>query len=395
VAFGDTAMTQDRKMGAMRFGFVLVAAALLAPSPARAEDDHPLGRAQEILDRVAPLIEKACGAKFDAPPRVVALSEISAAAVFAKDMRPEFDRRYPDLPETARAGMIARHAEASVRSCLARYSFDTRNVIVVREGFDRQCAALKVEGDRRAQLLLVTLAHECVHALDDARFGLAKLYRGVADDEALRAVAMTAEGRAVHFGRIAAAEAGAPRDLVELLPGGETPKGAEAWHANLTYRLGARFIAALVERGGTALADKALASPPALTWSVCAPSRWPDGAADPRPAKVLARAGLADATKPLSELQLLERYADLSGLDAAERLFAAHAGGSVALDGGTNCAVLAFADEDAAKRFEEVSRAECPTARRGTLVARALGGAQDAVLERLAAALAEPARESR
>ena len=362
---------------------------------AHAEGDHPLGRAQEILDTVRPLVEEACGAKFDVPPRVVALSRNSAAAVFAKDVQPEFERRYPDLTPEQRAGMIARHAEASVRSCLARYSFDTRNVIVVREGFDQQCAALKVEGDRRMQLMLVTLAHECVHALDDARFGLAKLYRGVADDEALRAVAMTAEGRAVHYGRIAATAAGAPKDLVDLLPGGETPRGPEAWHANLTYRLGARFIDALVARGGNALADKAIVKPAALTWSICSPSRWPDGRTDPRPAKVLARAGLGDAAKPLSELQLLERYADMSGLDAAEKLFAAHAGGAVALDGGTNCAVLAFADEDAAKRFEDVSRAECPTARRGTLVARALGGAQDAVIERLTAALVEPPAESR
>jgi hypothetical protein len=379
----------------MRLSPLLVGAALFLSGRALADEEHPLGHAQSILDTVAPLVEKACGAKFDAPPRVVALSRNSAAAVFAKDMQPEFERRYPDLTPEQRAGMIARHAEASVRSCLARYSFDTRNVIVVREGFDQQCAALKVEGERRMQLMVVTLAHECVHALDDARFGLAKLYRGVADDEALRAVAMTAEGRAVHFGRIAATEAGAPKDLVDLLPGGETPKGAEAWHANLTYRLGARFIDALVARGGVALADKAIASPPALTWSIISPSRWPDARADPRPAKVLARAGLGDVTKVLSELQLFERYADMSGLEAAEKLFAGHTGGVVALEDGTNCAVLAFADEDAAKRFEDVSREECPTARKGTLVARALGREQDALIERLSAALAEPPAESR
>ena len=87
---------------------------------ARAEGDHPLGRAHEILDTVRPLVEEACGAKFDVPPRVVALSRNSAAAVFAKDMQPEFERRYPDLTPEQRAGMIARHAEASVRSCLAR-----------------------------------------------------------------------------------------------------------------------------------------------------------------------------------------------------------------------------------------------------------------------------------
>lgn len=379
----------------MRLGPLVVAAALLAPLRASAEDDHPLGRAQEILADVAPLVEKACGAKFDVPPRVVALSRVSAAAVFAKDMKPEFERRYPGIPENVRAGMIARHAEASVNSCLARYSFDTRNVIVVREGFDQQCEALKVEGERREQLLVVTLAHECVHALDDQRFSLSKLYRGVADDEALRAVAMTAEGRAVHFGRIAARQLGAPKDLVELLPGGEKPKGPQEWHANLTYRLGARFIASLVERGGVALADKAIASPPALTWSICSPSRWPDARPDPRPAQVLARAGLEKETKTLSELQLLERYADMKGLDAAEKLFASHMGGAQAPYAANNCAVLAFADEESAKRFEEVSRAECPTSRKGTLVARAAGDAIDFAIDVLDRALAETPAESR
>lgn len=383
----------------MKTAWIAAAVLAFASAGARAADDHPLGHAQELLAEVAPLVEKACGAAFPAPPRVVALSEPSAQAVFAEDMRPEFERRYASLPESQRAGLLKLAAQTSVRSCLARYSFGTHNVIVVREGFDTQCAALKVEGERAMQLLRVSLAHECVHALDDTRFGLAKLYRGAADDEALRAVAMVAEGRAVHFGRIAANAAGAPKDLVDLLPGGDPPKSEREWHVNLTYRLGARFVGALVERGGVALADRATASPPASTWALCVPSRWPDGVRDERGARALAAIGFGDAAKPLSELQLLERYASLRGLEAAEKLFADHVGGAQALVDGTNAAVLAFADEDAAKRFEEVSRAECPTVRSGTLVARALGTAQESVLAKLSEALpgaaADPAGKSR
>lgn len=370
----------------MRLVPLALAAALLVPAAVRAEEDHPLGHAQEVLADVAPHVEAACGAKFPAPPRVVALSEASAQAVFAEDMRPEFDRRYASLPEAQRDGLLKLAAQTSVRSCLARYSFGTRNVVVVREGFDTQCRSLGVEGERARQLLLVSLAHECVHALDDARFSLAKLYRGAADDEALRAVAMVAEGRAVHYGRIAASAAGAPKDLVELLPGGPEPRGEREWHVNLTYRLGARFVAALVERGGNALADKAIASPPPSTWPVCTPSRWPDGRVDGRALTVLARAGMKDAAKPLSELQLLERYASLHGLETAEKLFAPHLGGAQALVEGTNAAALAFADEESAKRFAELSAKECPTERRGSLVLRALGTEQDAILAKLAAA---------
>jgi hypothetical protein len=145
-----------------------------APPPdAPAGEAHPLSRAQELLADVAPLVEAACGAKFTSPPRVVALSEMSAAVVFGEDMRPEFDRRYANLPEAQRENLLRLAAATSVRSCLARYSFGTKNIVVVREGFDVQCASLKVTGARATHLLRVSLAHECVHALDDARFNLA------------------------------------------------------------------------------------------------------------------------------------------------------------------------------------------------------------------------------
>jgi len=359
-----------------------------APSSAPVVDGHPIGRAQELLADVAPFVEKACGAAFQSPPRVVALSASSAASVFAEDMRPEFDRRYAHLPSSQRENLLKLAAQTSVGSCLARYSFDTKHIVVVREGFDVQCAALKVEGERATHLLRVSLAHECVHALDDARFDLAKLYRGAADDEALRAVAMVAEGRAVHFGRIAAAATGAPPDLVDLLPGGPSPRTEREWHANLTYRLGARFVGELVARGGAALPDRAMAAPPASTWFVCVASRWPDGRVDERPAQTMSRAGLADDAKPLSELQLRERYCAMKGFDATEALFGRFAGGAQALVGGTNAAVLAFTDEDAAARFEAVSGEEAPTRRSGTIVVRAIGESQDAMVRALADAVA-------
>src|SRR5678810_1200982 len=114
----------------MRYAYAAVCAALLLPAAARAEEEHPLGRAQEILAEGAPHVETACGAKFESPPRVVALSETAAQAVFAEDMRPEFERRYAARPEGQREGLLKLAAQTSVRSCLARYSFGTRNIIV-------------------------------------------------------------------------------------------------------------------------------------------------------------------------------------------------------------------------------------------------------------------------
>lgn len=43
----------------MRPMWIALAAVACAPFGARAADDHPLGRAQELLAEVAPLVEKA------------------------------------------------------------------------------------------------------------------------------------------------------------------------------------------------------------------------------------------------------------------------------------------------------------------------------------------------
>src|SRR5262245_26258227 len=135
-----------------------VAAALLFGRVARAADPHPLERAVDVLAEVTPLVEKACGAKFAAPPVVVELPDETAAGVFADDLKPEFERRYPDLTDAQRAALLRVNALGSLRSCLARYSFSTRRIVVVRSGFDAQSAALKATGERAAQLLRVSLA---------------------------------------------------------------------------------------------------------------------------------------------------------------------------------------------------------------------------------------------
>jgi hypothetical protein len=203
---------------------------------------------------------------------------------------------------------------------------------------------------------------------------------------------MIAEGRATWFGRRAAARLGLPKDDDALfLPGGREVKGEREWHLRMTYALGERFVAAVVARGGVALADRALAEPPQLTWSLCDPARWPDAKADERPARVLAAAFPGFAAQPLSDLQLRVRYTVLDGADAAETLLAPYRGGAQALADGTNAAVLAFADETAARAFEDrIALFDAPVARSGTLVLRAEGPAAAAVLRRLTDAAKAP-----
>lgn len=357
------------------------APATAEPQPAPA--GHPVDRAPAILVRVTAPVEEACGAAFAAPPRVIEASPDAALEIFARDMAAEIDRRYAWATQGQRRTVLHLAARTSVRSCVARYSFSERAIVLVREGFDGQREAVGIPVERAEEFLVAALAHECVHALDDQRFDLGRIYAAAPDDESLRARAMVAEGRAVHFGGLAAEALGVAPDLARMLPGGASPEGERAFTLNLTYAGGAAFVRNLLERGGLDLADRALADPPWVTHHVLHPDRWPDGELDTRPGRALAAAGYGAEIQALSELQLRARYAAADGPDASRELFASFRGGSQVLAGDTNLAVLAFADTASARRYAERAGGEAPTQLCGTLVLRAHGPSADQLLEAL------------
>ena len=361
------------------------------PSVAAAQETTERGRAAAtdgataLLTRLTPHIEKAYGAAFKRPPRVVVVSRERATEIFRADLRPEIERRYPDASKAQRRTLLNLSASSSVASCLARYSFGAKAIIVVRKSFDSQRETAGFAADEAADLLLAVLAHEAVHALDDERFDLASFYANARDAEALRARAMVVEGRAVHFGRIAAQAAGAGERARGLLPGGEEPRDARAWSLRMTYEAGARFVAGLVRRGGARLADRALTSAPATTHEVFHGERWPESPPDARPAARLRESGLTDRPLTLSELQLRARYAALHGRKISDAIFAGFRGGAQALVDATNVIVLAFADAEAARNYVALAGEEAPTRQASDLVMRAFGPAADALLTKLLA----------
>jgi len=330
-------------------------------------------------------VQKVCGARYGKAPKVVDATPQEAALAFESDLTPELARLYPMASKLQVKTMVRAAASSSVRSCVARYSTSLRAVIVVRKGFDRQVSALGYDREKARALLRATIAHEAVHALDDERFDLAKKYAACAGREELRAAAMVIEGRAVHFGRKAAADLGVSEEVAGLLPAPTEYRGA---FLHLTYRLGEAFIAALIERGGVELADRAIAEPPKSTRLVCRPGLWPGGREDRRPASLLRRAFPEGKVVPMSELELRARYLSLDGLEASLALIEPYLGGASVLVEGTNAAVLAFATEEAAARFEKRSRAEVPAHRAGTLVLRAAGPAAEEMVARMRAAAA-------
>ena len=362
----------------------LVAATLLTRAAAAGEsDDHPVARAGALLAAVVPHVERVCGRTFPEPPRVRELSAAEARDEFRHDLRDEISRRYPDATPGQRAALLDASAHSSVASCVARYSFHARAIVLVRASFDAQREAAGFDPSGAEDLLTAVLAHEAVHALDDVYHGLATFYATAPDAEALRARAMVAEGRAVVFGRRAASAAGASEKARALMPGGAAPETYHTWLLRLTYEGGAAFVEAVDDRGDPALGERVLSAPPRDTHSVFHPAAWPDGTADPRPAQRLAAAGLGEGSTALSELQLRARYAALHGIQTAGALFDEFRGGVQVLSDGTNVAVLAFADERAAKRYVERAGDEAPTEQAGSVVLRAFGPAAEVLIARL------------
>lgn len=375
----------------------VLAAALLLPAlaeRARSQDappaPHPVDRAGELLARVVPRVEEACGTTFPEPPRVRVLSAREAEAVFREDLRDEVARRYPEATDAQRSTLLAATARSSVASCIARYSFHEEAIVVVRSSFDDQRERAGFGEDEAEGLLLVVLAHEAVHALDDVHHDLERHYAEAPDAEALRARAMVAEGRAVHFGNLAARAAGERGRALTLLPGGDAPSGLHTWMLRLTYAGGHDCVRVVEGRGGHDLGLRLLREPPATTHHVFHPERWLDGDEDTRPARLLERADLGAAVTVLSELALRARYASLGSEEASRELFAGFRGGAQALVDATNVAVLAFATAADATRYVETAGEEAPTERIGTLVLRAAGDAADALLARVRAAARAP-----
>lgn len=361
---------------------------LLAPAVSLGEYLDLTELAPRTLAAARPLVEQALGVEFTEPPRLAVLSPDAALVAFQDDLRPEVLRRYPGATPGQRRTLLRALAAASVQSSVARYSVSRKCLVLVAKSVKSQLAAHGLTGDAAKEFVKSAIAHETVHALDDQVFDLAARYGGAADREALRAVSMVIEGRAVHFGTAVAKELGVRPEIREMLPGGKKPADRRAWTFRLTYEQGAKFTAALMERGGLALLAKAMREPPVLTSFLFHPERWPDESADSRPARVFLKAFPDAAPEPLSELELRARYVDLDGPAAAEELLSGFTGGSQWLYRGTNLAVLAFSSEEAAERYLVRSEKEVPAARSGTLLVRAAGPAAEEAVGLLGKAMA-------
>lgn len=276
------------------------------------------GAVERILGRPVP--EEA------ATPVVATRAEMADALV--EELRPQVDMLHPGASAEARGTALRSMAGQSARSVIARYSPERRRILLPPENLLPQMTALDLPTDRATvrDFLAFVLAHEMVHAVDDGAHGLASLFRSAPDAEALRALGMVVEGRAVHYARKAAADLGIDDAIASILPAEKGEMNDYRARFLLTYREGAAFAAALEARG---LGDRALADPPRLTSTVFHPERYGPGGEEPAPdlAAALREAGFAGAAAA-SELDLRARWIPVIGEERTARAFAGFVAGA-------------------------------------------------------------------
>jgi len=262
-------------------------------------------------------------------PAAATREELEADLV--EELRPQVDRLHPEASPLARETLLRATARSSSLSVIARYSAARGRIFVAPENLLPQMEAAGLSTDPATTRAFATavLAHEMVHAADDAAGGLAALFRNAPDAEAGRALGMVLEGRAVHYARRAAERLGLPREASEVLPGGKGPLDERRARFLLTYREGAAFAAALEARGGTALAARPLADPPRLTSTLFHPSRYGPSGEERGPDLVaaLVAAGFEGAAAA-SELDLRARWLPRLGEERTARAFAGFVAGA-------------------------------------------------------------------
>ena len=309
---------------------LLVLAAACAgapPPPVPPVAEGPLDLAA-LAREVRPAVEAVLGA---AVPEVAAIPVAATRAELETDLveelRGQVDRLHPGASPLARETLLRATARSSSVAVVARYSAARKRIFVAPENLATQAEAAGLPDDpgTARDFAAAVLAHEMVHAVDDAAAGLPGLFREAPDAEAMRALGMVLEGRAVHFARKAAACLGLRPEAASVLPGGRGPLDERRARFLLTYREGAAFAAALEERGGPALAARPLSAPPRLTSTLFHPERYGDTGEDRGPdlAAALRAAGFEGAGAT-SELDLRARWLPRAGEEATARAFAGY-----------------------------------------------------------------------
>ncbi len=230
---------------------------------------------QAAAAKVLPLVEKHAGRAFTTPPKITLAQGQAFRDVVAEENRRIYDRIFAASSEEVRRRLAEETAWGAERGVLGKYGVFT-DTLYMSEGPLRM-AASTLPGDRMDDVLLVILAHELTHALQDQHIPMDALLDDVDDQDALWAASGSWEGFATWVEQQVAHELGLDDvfwGMTKLQGWGESglqePLAFQTW---AVYGQGRAFVEHHQAKGTEHLWT-VLAHPPHRTWMLFEPERY-------------------------------------------------------------------------------------------------------------------------
>jgi len=224
---------------------------------------------------VIPLVEKHAGKAFVAQPAIDLAEGPAFAKVVSEENRLIYDRVFAASPEAVRRRLAEQAGAASQYAVLGKYGIQTDTLYMAPEPL--KLAAARVGEDRLADVVMVIMAHELTHALQDQHMPFEGLLAQVRDQDHLHAASGSWEGFATWVEQQVAAELGLTEVFWELTAvqgwgreGLQNPMAFDVW---ASYGQGRRFVEHHHAQGVDHLWN-VLAHPPSDTAMLFHPDQW-------------------------------------------------------------------------------------------------------------------------
>jgi hypothetical protein len=276
----------------------LVAALVLLVAPGVHAQEGALApeRLAALAAEGIPLVRDALGVELaGVEVRIGTRAEIEAAIVY--ESWPTLLRIVGD---PARAEQQAAElAREFAPFLLAKYVFESDDVLIQPEAFERVAARAGMPELLEEPCVRAVLLHEFVHAADDERHDFSRLFQGCRSTDALRAATAVVEGHAQLVARDLAERFGCveglatytraitapPRALVESGDtGSQLALRTQSMLAASSYVDGEAFFVALRAAGGEEVVQRAFREPPADTVVIARPEWFLDPGSRPHAA---------------------------------------------------------------------------------------------------------------
>ncbi len=224
-------------------------------------------RVENILAKTIPLIEKTGGRKYKSIPEYRIIPRRELRRIIIAEELPGLKTNMKGMDED----QIRRQAEysAQLRSQLyvARYINQENILYVIPENVKAMKERYEVKDEDLNGFIVMVIAHELVHALDNQHYDLIKILGQCENTDEISAFGAVIDGSAAWVTRRIAdkmgiSEAAHKNSLKASLGIRDETTGAGKENFNLYFVMGEKFIARVTGKNGQAGFDKAFMSPP-------------------------------------------------------------------------------------------------------------------------------------